>query len=339
MALLGDLDQPIAMNNPSSRGASQSRPLICFIGTLRALELTADHLKSHLIDALDADVLICASRLSDADEATAELLSPARIVDCCLYGEANGGYEELCDSISASRLGHRPTYPWRQALKIEGNWMGGVNGVPGSGMHLNYNYYKLKQQLRSEKILSKGYTHFIITRTDFEWLAPHPSLDLLDDHLIWIPEGENYHGYNDRHAVCSRKNVDTYLGFFDDLITGKALTYLHKYKSLNHEYQLKLYLDAKGKRVGRFKNLAYLTGLHDTPSNCAKLVSKEIDGKTYFCKYPAEVDSSTFNSRMLAHQNHPEFFIIKPHPWHSRLPLWKARIRSLNPFSLPTHAK
>jgi len=313
----------------SANNQGKIRPLICFIGTLRALDITADSLKKNLIDPLDADVAICVSRISSEDENKLAVLPHEKIVDCCIYDDANIGYEKLCDSISSARLGAMPSYPWRKALTIDGNWLGGLPGIPGSGMHLNYNYFKLKERLMAPHIQAKKYSHFIITRTDMQWLSPHPPLQLLNERMLWIPEGEDYHGYNDRHAVCSRRNIDSFLNLFDALISGKAYGYLGPYKMLNHEYQVKLHLIHEGIRVGRFKNLAYIIGGDKLHTNWSGLKLKEIDGITYYCKYPGEVDSSTANSKALAVHNNPKLLIIKPRPIKSRLPIWKARLRSL----------
>ncbi len=313
----------------SDHNQGSFRPLVCFIGTLRSLEITAASLNKHLIEPLNADVAICVSKVSSDDQDKIAAFPQNRIVDCCLYEDVRAGYDELCDSISSARLGTKPPYPWRKTLSIDGNWMGGLKGVAGSGMHLNYNYFKLRERLSSPQIKGNNYSHFIITRTDFRWLAPHPPLHLLNDRLAWIPEGEDYHGYNDRHAVCSGKNVHKYLNFFEALISGEAYTYLHPYKSLNHEYQLKLHLIHRGVRVGRFKNLAYLTAEAATQTNWSSLQRKEIDGISYDCKYPGEVDSSVANSKALAEHNNPELLIVQPRPLQSRLPIWKARLRSL----------
>jgi hypothetical protein len=315
----------------SDHNQGSLRPLICFVGTLRSLDNTAESLNKHLIEALDADVAVCVSRVSSEDEHKIAALPQNKIIDCCIYEDANEGYEKLCDSISSARLGAMPSLPWRKALSINGNWLGGLRGIPGSGMHLNYNYFKLNERLRSSTIQRNNYTHFIITRTDFQWLAPHPPLHLLSKKLAWIPEGEDYHGYNDRHIVCSAHNVHRYLNFFDTLISGEAYIYLSPYKSLNHEYQLKLHLIHQGIRVGRFKNLAYITGGADTQTNWSELKVKEIDGVTYYCKYPGEVDSSTANSKALAEHRNPKLLIIKPKRLQSRIPIWKARLRNLYP--------
>jgi len=316
--------------NPDHNQAPR-RTLICFIGTLRSLETTAESLNNNLIEPLDADIAVCVSRVSSQDEQILTRLPQERIVDCCIYEDANEGYEKLCDSISSARLRTMPPFPWRKTLGIDGNWQGGLKGIPGSGMHLNYNYFKLNERLKSLNIQRKGYQRFIVTRTDFQWLAPHPPLQLLHQNLAWIPEGEDYHGYNDRHVVCSARNINGYLNFFDALISGEAYTYLHPYKSLNHEYQLKLHLIHRGIRVGRFKNLAYLTGSNATQTNWSGLKVKEIDQVTYACKYPGEVDSSIANSKALAEHRNPQLLIIKPKRFESSLPIWKARLRNLAP--------
>lgn len=315
----------------STDNQGRPRPLICFIGTLRSLEITANSLNANLIEPLNADIAICVSRVSGEDETRLSALPRHKIVDSCIYEDADAGYEKLCDSISRTRLGNLEQFPWRKTLAISGNWLGGLPGVPGSGMHLNYNYFKLNERLKSPEIKQKNYSHFIITRTDFEWLAPHPPLHLLNQKLVWIPEGEDYHGYNDRHVVCSAWNVDRYLNFFDALISGEAHSILKPYKSLNHEYQLKLHLIHRGIRVGRFKNLAYLTGSNSTQTNWSGLKLKVIDGITYDCKYPGEVDSSVANSKALYEHNNPELLIIKPKRFESSLPIWKARLRNLPP--------
>jgi hypothetical protein len=307
------------------------RPLICFIGTLRSLEITANSLKKNLIEPLNADVAFCVSRMSSEDENMITGLPQNKIVDCCIYEDANAGYEKLCDSISSARLGTLPPFPWRKTLSINGNWLGGLTAIPGSGMHLNYNYFKLHQRLKRPQIQLNKYTHFIVTRTDLEWLAPHPPLQLLNQRLAWIPEGEDYHGYNDRHVVCSARIIDQYLNFLDSLISGEAYSYLHPYKSLNHEYQLKLHLIHRGIRVGRFKNLAYVTGGSSTQTNWSGLKLKEIDGITYYCKYPGEVDSSVANSKALAEHRNPRLLVIKPRRLEASLPIWKARLRNLHP--------
>lgn len=311
----------------------QVRPLVCFIGTLRALDLTASSLMSNLIGGLNADVAVCVSRMTPSDEQQLSLLKGVRIVDTCIYEEADQGYASVCDALTNKILPTQSSIPWRKALAIEGNWLGGLLGRQGSGMHLNFNYYKLHQRLSSPDIAAKKYTHFIVTRTDFSWMAPHPPLHLFDNHLIWIPEGEDYHGFNDRHAVCSRRNIMTFLGFFETLLSGQALTYLSDYQSLNHEYQLKLYLNFCGIRVGRFKNLAYLTGSPTTATNCASITSKTIEGTMYNCKYPGELDSSITNSTALATHRDVNKLIIKPSRIRSRLPIWITRIRYSNPHA------
>lgn len=312
----------------SGRHLHSPKALICFIGTLRSLATTAESIKTNLIEPLEADVAFCVSRTSSNDEENLGFFSSNKIVACSIYEDADAGYEHLCNTISRERFGAIEPFPWTRALSIQGNWLGGLKGIPGSGMHLNYNHYKLKGLLESPPIQDTQYSHFIITRTDFQWLAPHPPLKLMDDGIAWIPEGEDYQGYNDRHVVCSRQIVDRYLDFFESLISGEAYTYLHPYKALNHEYQLRLHLIHRGVRVGRFKNLAYLTGTAETQTNWSGMKTKIIDGSAYHCKYPAEVDSAVANSTALAIHENPQMLIRRPATLSSYLPIFKAHLRS-----------
>ena len=98
---------------------------------------------------------------------------------------------------------------------------------------------------------------------------------------IWIPTGEDYNGYNDRHAVCSPSNVKHYLSLFKYMLDLRCLNYLRNVKTINHEGQLKRHLDYCGIRVRRFKNTAYLTADKNTPTRTATLKETNIDGEYY----------------------------------------------------------
>lgn len=308
----------------------KQRTLVCFIGTMRALEITAANLFSKLIEPLDADVAICVSRLTADDEQQLKLFGQACLVDVCIYDDAVLGYPHLCDSLS-SRARHGVFVPsWQEALKIEGNWAGGMPQREGSGMHLNYNYLKLWERLATPAMQARNYKRFVITRTDFQWTAPHPPLQYLDPRLIWIPEGEDYGGYNDRHAVCSTYNVEAYLCFLETLINGRALTYLRNHKSLYHEIQLWLHISHCGIRVGRFKNLAYLTGSPATPTNNASVRSETLNCKEYYYKYRNELISALENAESFSRHGDARQLVIRP-PRRpcllSKLPLWRIHLR------------
>lgn len=126
-------------------------------------------------------------------------------------------------------------------------------------------------------------------------MVEHPPLKLLDPRFIWIPTGEDHHGYNDRHAVCSEKNIHHYLNSFEFMINLKARDYL-VHTDLNHEQHLKYHLDYCGVGVGRFNNVAYITANQNSSTNWATVKSKLIDGKEYYYKYENELVSCIKNA-------------------------------------------
>lgn len=266
--------------------------LVCIIGQLRALEITHESIMQKVIEPLNADLLICVSRLSEKDEDVIKCFKTANIIDVCIYD----------DGIKYAELSHKfgkgfKHNEWRKYKEIKDNWLGGIDERPGSGLYLSYNYWKLLENLRDLESRNISYERYIITRSDFMWVVEHPPLNLLSPRFIWIPEGEDYYGYNDRHAVCSKKNITRYLSMFEYMLDSRAMKYLGHEKTLNHEKHLKLHLDSNFVMVGRFKNVAYLTGGQKTPSRWKSVKSIDLNGKTYSYKYRDELENALKNAK------------------------------------------
>jgi hypothetical protein len=279
---------------------AEQRSVVCMIGTLRAVDLTYQNLIEKVIQPLNADLMFCVSRMTSEDETTINKFRSCNIVDICIYEEAGDGYQDFLHGFFNQLTPEKRT-EWHKYFDIEGNWLGGIKGRRGSGFHLNFNYWKLLDRLRFKNIGSE-YQRFVITRTDLFWMVEHPPLNLLDSNLIWIPTGENYNGYNDRHAVCSNQNVYDYLSLLEFMINFKA-EYIYNNldeNNLNHERHLKSHLDYCGVEVATFKNVAYLTGDKQTLTNWAPVKTKYVDGVEYAYKYQEELLSSLENMAQFA---------------------------------------
>lgn len=266
------------------------RPLICMIGTLRCLKSTASNLSENVIQALDADIAICVSRMSPEDEKLLNVIDANRIVATDIYDDGKIGYENIFDEDCRQRGRKNDLH---KLCRIKGNWLGGLPGVNGSGMHLNYNYHRLLKLLRSMWKSGTRYKRYIVTRSDFLWTLPHPPMSALEDKRIWIPSGQDWGGCNDRHAVCSNTNVEIYLGLYENMIDMKTMKYLRNIKTpcheVNHELQLFHHLNYHGTRIGRFKNAAYLTWGRGSSTNWGSFHTIAIDGCEHRCKYPDEL--------------------------------------------------
>jgi hypothetical protein len=281
---------------------AEQRSVVCLVGTLRAVDLTYKNLIEKVIQPLNADLIFCVSRMNSEDEAMINKFKNCNIVDVCIYEEAKDSYQDFLHSFFSQITPENRT-EWGKYFEIEGNWLGGIEGRRGSGFHLNFNYYKLLERLRSFQKISSEYQKFVITRTDLFWLVEHPPLNLLNSNFIWIPTGENYNGYNDRHAVCSNQNVSDYLSLLELMLNFKALEYIYNNldeNNLNHERHLKSHLDYCGVKVANFKNVAYLTGDKQTLTNWAPVKTKNVDGVEYAYKYEQELLSSLENMKEFA---------------------------------------
>ena len=60
----------------------------------------------------------------------------------------------------------------------------------------------------------------MFTRLEFEWLAHHPPLHLLDPSHLWVPTGEDNTGVNDRHWLANRKDAEGVFRRWDALVSG-----------------------------------------------------------------------------------------------------------------------
>ena len=269
--------------------------VVCIVGTLRTNDFTYQNLIEKLIKPLNADLMFCVTRMSAEDEAFISNFKGCNIIDLCIYEDGKvDGYENLLNNLT-NQLSSEARSRWHEYFNIEGNWLGGMKGRRGSGLHLTFNCWKLLERLQYLKTKGFDYQRFVISRTDLFWLVKHPPLNLLDPQFIWIPTGEDYNGYNDRHAICSKQNISYYLNMFECMANLNALNYIYNEiddSNLNHERHLKSHLDYYGIKTARFKNVAYLTENKQNLTNWGTIKSKFVDGQEYIYKYEGELLSA-----------------------------------------------
>ena len=103
--------------------------------------------------------------------------------------------------------------------------VGGIKGEPrqpGSAGILLFFRWFLKERLRSTGTIDQ-YDRFVVTRSDFVHRIPHPPLRILDHRQIWIPLGEDYGGYTDRHIVANREDILRVLSIADPILAEPEL--------------------------------------------------------------------------------------------------------------------
>jgi hypothetical protein len=81
--------------------------------------------------------------------------------------------------------------------------------------------------------LINKYDRFVITRSDFIYQLPHPKVKFMNENCIWIPDGEHYYGYTDRHVILSKNNIESYCNILNNFVL-KSNEYFMKMKSKNN---------------------------------------------------------------------------------------------------------
>jgi hypothetical protein len=235
--------------------------LVCILAKTRAHQLTFASFKRQVLDELNGDLALALTIDEKYDYANpfwqhAKYRWTAR--DFSDYGEGfDLAQRWLCQQSNV------PAPDWRSMLRIKGPWQGGIvcpDPQPSASSILLFCRWFLLHSLQQDDVLDR-YDRFVITRSDFVWLCPHPPLSILDDGAIWIPNGEDWGGLNDRHLVVSRADVVNCLNTIEDILLRPTELYeeMRHQPSWNDERFLAHHLDRKGLlyKVKRFPYVMY----------------------------------------------------------------------------------
>jgi hypothetical protein len=172
--------------------AAARRTLIVVLGETRAHELTFTLFKKNLMDRLDADLALCVG--DNAREGRNPFYDHAKYVwkykDPVDWADS---YKEFAPGKNVYAL-----------LELPDQWFGGIHHPTlqqaGVGALLIVFREFLRRKLEAEGLYDK-YDWFVLTRSDFIWPVMHPGLEFFSPEHLYLPDGERYRGYTDRHAM------------------------------------------------------------------------------------------------------------------------------------------
>ena len=177
-------------------------------------------------------------------------------------------YGQLFDAAQAELCAERGVSapPWRDLLAYGGTWAGRIHSAhahPSASAVLIYCRWLLLRNLQREGLLEK-YDRFIITRSDFQWLCPHPPLSVLSAENISVPSDHHWSGINDRHMVVRAADVEPCLDLLEEMLLRPAelAQAMRERSEWNDEQLLALQLRRRGLagRVREFPYVMYLVG-------------------------------------------------------------------------------
>ena len=240
------------------------RVLVCILAGTRASRLTFASFKKHCLDELNADLGL-AILIGEKFDYTNPMWQHAKYrwtaPVCSDYGLAFDFVQRwLCQQLNV------PAPDWRPALKTKGIWQGGLqseDSQPSASSILPFCRWLLLNGLQQDQIIGR-YDRFVITRSDFVWLCPHPPMSILDRDAIWLPDGEDYGGLNDRHMVVSRVELINCLNVIEEVLLHpiqfcEAMQKQPDYGLRNDELVLAHHFERTGllNRVKRFPYVMY----------------------------------------------------------------------------------
>ena len=270
------------------------KTLVCILAETRSHAISWDSFKKNVLDTLDADLALCIST-PDGYDFNNDYWQTAK------YHWVSPDYDDYSDGYELARQTDFPnsTDNWRKLLEIKDIWLGGIkdphNQHLGSGGLLLYYRWVLWKNIRDNNLLEK-YDRIVITRSDFIWECPHPPMDLLSPDNIWIPDGEDYNGYCDRHAVVSKNNIETYLNLIKPILSDSDNLY-NRMKEFNPDsYNIERYIKFRIfeelgiQAVQRFPYIMYLARIKNGTTRWAGGVWNDELG--YHIKYHAEFEKA-----------------------------------------------
>jgi hypothetical protein len=210
--------------------------LVCLLASTRAHQLTFPSFKRHVLDELNADLALALAIDENYDYAN-------RYWQHAKYRWTAPNFSDVGELFDLAQrwLCHQhnmPAQDWRPMLQIRGIWQGGIRSpYPQQTMSSIQTFCRwlLLSGLQQDEILDR-YDRFVISRSDFVWLCPHPPLSILDRNAIWVPDGEDYSGLNDRHLVVSRADVVNCLNVIDDILLRPIQLYEEMRNEPGHYY-------------------------------------------------------------------------------------------------------
>jgi hypothetical protein len=202
---------------------SNNKTLIVILGETRAYELTFNNFKKNVLDELNADLCLCIGVKNDYNYDNPFYKNAMYKF---IYNEPEEYSEYLDRATKIINVNKNNNNSWRDYPLKNSNLFGGIKynneKLKGSGAIQLFVRWFLLQSLNEHNLINK-YDRFVITRSDFIYTLPHPSLEILDKEKIWIPNGEFYGGYTDRHVILSNTNINSYLNIFNNLIVNKNI--------------------------------------------------------------------------------------------------------------------
>jgi nucleoside-diphosphate-sugar epimerase len=185
-----------------SKEQNRSRVLVVLIGQPRGGELAWKSLHRHLLLPNNAHL---ATLLTPVSTNTSRTMLEAMAQWVWTVPEPADGDWGVWMDKAAALCPPDDGRNWPELCGGAHIWAGGFEKCPRhksmSGVQLAYRW------LLSQKImlfnLHQQYDYIILSRSDYLYLCDHPTVAVGNTSAVWVPQGEGYGGYTDRHLEAA----------------------------------------------------------------------------------------------------------------------------------------
>ncbi len=284
------------------------RTLVIVLGQLRAYQLTWENFKQNVLGQLDADLAVCVP-----DDAFFDRANP-------FYTNARFRWlvpdaPDLSETFDHIRKQLGSSEDWRVLCDVKGSWLGRISqsGQRGAAAILYVLRWFMLHNIRAEG-LDRVYHRFVITRSDFYYVCPHPPLECLAADRLWIPDGEDYGGLCDRHLVVSAEDLVASCNLIDDLLhhprqMRNAMIENHNW---NIEQIIAFHFSRNGliSRIERFPYIMFLVRASGDPT--AWSIGDYIADVNMVVKYPTEMhEAERFRQLLRSSDDWRSYFVSR----------------------------
>ncbi|MFO1161101.1 MAG: hypothetical protein U1E60_19825 [Reyranellaceae bacterium] len=274
-----------------AKGSQQRemRTLVVTLGQLRAHQVTWANFKEKVLDQLSGDLAVCVGADDHLDIAN-PFYRNARYR---WVVPVQAALPRLFDRIQAL-LG--VTMDWRMLGDIPGTWLGRVmreEKPPGVAMPYLLRWFML-DNIRAAG-LDYVYDRFVVTRSDYFYLCPHPPLECLEIDKLWLPDGEDYGGLMDKHLVVSAAQLRRSCNLLDEILgkPDRMRNAMADSPSWNIEQAIHLHLETNGllTKIRRFPYVMCLVRSPDDPTD--RTAGTYIPDLGITIRYPSEFNEAS----------------------------------------------
>ena len=231
-----------------SSETKKKRTLVIVMGNLRGTEQAWDTLTSNVLVPNDADLALMIGDLPK-EKRTSSLFRRAKYT--WFFNEYDDWGRDVIDTQIMNGTAWREILPAKNsAFGKTGLWVG-IPGYNGSGMIIFAIRWFVSQKIK-ELGLQAAYDVFVITRSDHYYGCQHDISEFFDPSALWLPPGQDWGGYTDRHLVVGKDLVLKALDILPPFLSGPHPEWMYEVQGSSRARQAKNSDPANPERILKY---------------------------------------------------------------------------------------